>query len=56
MDETRFHPELTELLEDPITHRMMASDKVDMASLVDLLRAASGRLKPASALEPRRRQ
>jgi hypothetical protein len=56
MDETRFQSELTELLEDPITHRVMASDKVDMASLVDLLRSARRGLTHARTAEPRRRR
>jgi hypothetical protein len=45
MDE--FHPELAALLEDPITRRVMASDKVSMACLLALLRTARGRLRDA---------
>ena len=44
MEEAGFHQDLRDLLEDPTTHSMMASDRVDMASLVDLLRAARQRL------------
>jgi hypothetical protein len=43
MDE--FHPELAALLDDPITRRVMASDKVSMASLLALLRTARGHLR-----------
>ncbi|MEJ0070042.1 MAG: hypothetical protein WDO24_16480 [Pseudomonadota bacterium] len=43
MDE--FPRELAELLDDPITHRVMASDKVEMTSLLALLRAARDRLQ-----------
>ena len=39
-----FHPELAELLSDPITHRVMESDKVDMVALKALLAAARRRL------------
>ena len=46
MAEAGFHQDLRDLLEDPITHSMMASDRVDMVSLVDLLRAARQRLRP----------
>jgi len=57
MDE--FHPELAALLDDPITHRVMASDKVDMVSLLTLLRSMGRHLretaprhKPAPAVQP----
>jgi hypothetical protein len=55
LDETGFQPELVELLDDPITHRVMASDKVDMASLVALLRTARRRLKQTGVAAPARR-
>jgi hypothetical protein len=42
-----FHPELAELLRDPITHRVMESDKVSMATLVALLRSAGRHLREA---------
>ena len=51
IDETAFAPELAALLEDPITHRVMASDQVEMRSLVALLRAARRQLKQ-QACEP----
>jgi hypothetical protein len=44
MDSDRFNPTLEDMLRDPITLRMMASDKVDMADLVALLAAARQRL------------
>jgi hypothetical protein len=44
MDRNRFDPILEEMLRDPITLRMMASDKVAMADLVALLAAARRRL------------
>jgi hypothetical protein len=57
MDE--FHPELAALLDDPITHRVMASDKVDMVSLLTLLRSVRRHLRtdaarpvPASVSQP----
>ena len=56
MDEG-FHPDLMELLAEPITHLVMASDKVDMPSLVALLKAARQRLnRPVRKItEPARR-
>jgi hypothetical protein len=57
MDE--FHPELAALLADPITLRVMASDKVDMVSLLTLLRsmrrhlrATAGHQAPARLAQP----
>jgi hypothetical protein len=54
-----FHPELAALLADPITHRVMASDKVDMVSLLTLLRSMRRHLRatavqqaPARVPEP----
>jgi hypothetical protein len=44
MDSARFNPALEEMLRDPITLRMMASDKVAMADLLALLAAARRRL------------
>ena len=43
-----FHPELVALLDDPITHRVMASDKVDMVSLLSLLRSMGRHLREAA--------
>ena len=43
-----FHPELAELLSDPITHRVMASDKVSMPTLLALLRTARRQLRETS--------
>ena len=54
MDEAGFHQDLRDLLDDPITHRVMASDRVDMASLVDLLHAARRRLDDAQTKRPAR--
>ncbi len=56
MDEAGFHPELAELLEDPITHHVMASDRVEMASLVALLRTARRHLRRERMGESPRRQ
>jgi hypothetical protein len=50
MDE--FHHELVALLDDPITHRVMASDKVEMTSLLALLRAARRRLQNPASCAP----
>ncbi len=44
MDGDRTTPALEEMLRDPITHIMMASDKVGMADLVALLAEARRRL------------
>jgi hypothetical protein len=44
MDGDRFNPVLEDMLRDPLTHRVMESDKVDMAALVALLAAARRRL------------
>ncbi len=44
MDADRFNPVLQDLLRDPVTHRMMASDKVGMPTLLALLDAARQRL------------
>ena len=44
MDGERFNAALEELLRDPMTHRVMDSDKVEMAALVALLSAARRRL------------
>ena len=44
MDGNRFNPTLEEMLRDPITLRMMASDRVEMSDLVALLAAARRRL------------
>jgi len=44
MDSNGLNPTLEEMLRDPITLRMMASDKVDMDDLVALLAAARRRL------------
>jgi hypothetical protein len=44
MDGDHFNPTLEEMLRDPITLRVMASDKVAMADLVALLAAARQRL------------
>jgi hypothetical protein len=52
MDEAGFHQDLRELLDDPITHWVMASDKVDMPDLVALLRSA-GRGLRRSRPDPR---
>lgn len=53
MERDRFDPALEEMLRDPITLRVMASDKVVMADLVALLAAARRRLdgieRPARA-------
>jgi hypothetical protein len=48
MDE--FHHELAALLADPITQRVMASDKVEMTSLLALLRDARRRLQNPTRL------
>ena len=56
MDKAGFHQDLTDLLEDPITHRVMASDRVDMTSLIDLLRSARQRLRPDSETPRRTRR
>ncbi|HUA53455.1 MAG TPA: hypothetical protein VMB81_14890 [Candidatus Sulfotelmatobacter sp.] len=37
MRDVRFEPALEDLLRDPLTARMMASDKVEMSALVALL-------------------
>jgi hypothetical protein len=50
MDE--FHPELVALLDDPITRRVMASDKVDMVGLLSLLRTMRRHLR-ATGTQPR---
>lgn len=50
MDE--FHPELVALLDDPITRRVMASDKVDMVSLLTLLRSMRRHLRATAAPLP----
>ena len=42
---SEFHHDLAELLGDPITRRLMASDKVEMNSLLALLRSARQRLQ-----------
>jgi hypothetical protein len=42
-----FHPELAELLSDPITHRVMESDQVSMPTLLALLQSARRRLRDA---------
>jgi len=44
MDGNRFNPALEDLLRDPLTRRMMASDNVEMAALVALLTAVRRRL------------
>ena len=44
MDGNRFNPVLEDMLRDPITHRVMESDKVDMTALIELLAAARRRL------------
>lgn len=44
MDADRFNPVLEDLLRDPVTHCMMASDKVGMTTLLALLDAARQRL------------
>jgi hypothetical protein len=44
MRDVRFAPALEDLLRDPLTARMMASDKVEMAALVALLAEARRRL------------
>ena len=44
MRDVRFEPALEDLLRDPLTARMMASDKVEMAALVALLAEARCRL------------
>jgi hypothetical protein len=49
---SEFHKELVELLEDPITHRIMASDKVEMGSLLSMLRAARKRLQNPANCAP----
>jgi len=46
IDEAAFAPELAALLDDPVTHCVMASDRVEMTSLVALLRKARRQLKP----------
>ena len=56
MDEAGFHPELTDLLADPITHHVMASDKVEMANLIELLRAARRHLRHERAADRASRQ
>jgi len=40
-----FHPELVALLDDPITRRVMASDRVDMVSLLTLLQSMRRHLR-----------
>ena len=54
MDKAGFHQDLRDLLDDPITHHVMASDRVDMASLLDLLHAARRRLDDAQTKRPAR--
>jgi hypothetical protein len=44
MDGNRINPALEEMLRDPITHSVMASDRVGMAELIALLAAARRRL------------
>jgi hypothetical protein len=44
MDGDRFNPALEDLLRDPLTRRVMASDNVDMTALIALLAAARRRL------------
>lgn len=44
-----FHPELAELLSDPITHRVMESDRVSMPTLLALLQSARRRLREERA-------
>lgn len=50
-DEAAFHPELAALLDDPITHHVMASDRVEMATLVALLRTVRRQLKQQAKRE-----
>jgi hypothetical protein len=50
MDSDRFNPALEEILRDPITRRLMDSDKVEMAALVALLTAARRRLAAPAAM------
>lgn len=44
MDKAPFHQDLKDLLQDPITRSVMASDRVEMAELLALLEAARRRL------------
>jgi hypothetical protein len=54
MDEAGFHPELTDLLADPITRFMMESDRVEMVALVALLKGARNRLGHGPSGRPQR--